>query len=580
MSASRDWRIWLFVFITLISAMLIIRPGIKYGVDIVGGSRITLRLEASHVTIKIEDLSKLDNLVRTLEDNLLSTVKVIRYEENTKQITLEVGRAVTEDMISGIIDNLGQFVKLEENKVSDETRDEIMHMLQARVDPYGTIGAQFKPLGMNFILFEVSGIEPERAKELLGRQGKLEAFVDNTLVLRGGDIVRVGLVRIELVSGGYRYHVPFEISDDAARRFADASAGKAGHCLAIYLDRSDDAVLIFDRQLLGELETFAYDENRRMFGHRTAGFPVMVPAAAVTHGPLDAETLEFLRGRREFVIRAILLGEEKDFSSEVIDKIKELFPIIESIPRPADQIADEWIRKACGLESWPQIESDVAGKAVTNVEITGVRSSRDAAERDARDLQILLSQRLPVKISFEGETVIEPRLGAEIKNEAMRAAIGAIVGVFAMLYIRYRRFRIAGAIVGTMICELIITLGLASAIHWTIGLPEIGGLIAVIGSGVDHQIVITDEILRGVTPQVRKVSIRGRIGRAFSVIFAAAATTIAAMVCLATLGFGVMRGFALITIIGVLSAVLITRPAYARIASALLSKELMGEGAA
>ncbi len=574
MSASRDWHIWLLVLVTLFSAMLLIRPGIKYGVDIAGGSRITLRLEASHVTIKIEDLSKLDNLVRTLEDNLLSTVKVVAYNENVKQITLEVGRAVTEDMISGIIDNLGQLVGLEENKVSDETRDEIMHILQARVDPYGTIGAQFKPLGMNFILFEISGIEPERAKELLGRQGMLEAFVDNTLVLRGGDILRVGLIRIELEAGGYKYHVPFEISEDGARRFAQASVGKAGHCLAIYLDRPDDAVLIFNRQLLGELEAFTYDENLRVFIHRTGGFPVMVPAAAVTPGSLEVEVLEFLQKQRESAIRAIFLGEEKDFSPVIVDKIRELFSIVESIPRPADQIADEWVRRACGLESWPQIQADIAGKAVTNVEITGVRSSRDDAERDARDLQILLSQRLPVKISFEGETAIEPRLGAEIKGEAMRAAVGAIVGIWAMLYIRYRRLRIAVAIVGTMLCEVIITLGLASAIRWTIGLPEIGGLIAVIGSGVDHQIVITDEILRGVAPQAKKVSIRGRIGRAFSVIFAAAATTIAAMVCLASLGFGVMRGFALVTIIGVLSAVLVTRPAYARLISASLAKEL------
>ncbi len=70
-----------------------------------------------------------------------------------------------------------------------------------------------------------------------------------------------------------------------------------------------------------------------------------------------------------------------------------------------------------------------------------------------------------------------------------------------------------------------------------------------------------------------KLPIDRRTGRAFSVIFAAAATTIAAMVALAAFGFGAMRGFAIITLFGVLISVLITRPAYARIIGTLLERE-------
>jgi preprotein translocase subunit SecD len=161
-------------------------------------------------------------------------------------------------------------------------------------------------------------------------------------------------------------------------------------------------------------------------------------------------------------------------------------------------------------------------------------------------------------------------------NEAVRAGFVAIMGVGALIYLRYRRIEIIIAIMGTMISELIITLGIASALGWVIGLPEIGGLIAVIGTGVEHQIIITDEVLRGGLPQTRRMSLRGRISRAFSIIFAAAATTIAAMVSLASLGFGAMRGFALITMAGVIIAVILTRPAYARIISLVLTAERLG----
>ena len=52
---------------------------------------------------------------------------------------------------------------------------------------------------------------------------------------------------------------------------------------------------------------------------------------------------------------------------------------------------------------------------------------------------------------------------------------------------------------------------------------------------------------------------------AFFIIFGAAATTIAAMVPLMSIGVGFIRGFAITTIVGVLVGILITRPAYARI---------------
>jgi len=55
---------------------------------------------------------------------------------------------------------------------------------------------------------------------------------------------------------------------------------------------------------------------------------------------------------------------------------------------------------------------------------------------------------------------------------------------------------------------------------------------------------------------------QSRFRKAFWVIGAAAATTIIAMSPLAILSLGDLRGFAIITILGVLIGVLVTRPAY------------------
>jgi preprotein translocase subunit SecD len=108
----------------------------------------------------------------------------------------------------------------------------------------------------------------------------------------------------------------------------------------------------------------------------------------------------------------------------------------------------------------------------------------------------------------------------------------------------------------------------AGTFLWTIDLPTIGGLVAVIGTSVDHQIIIADETLRG-EKERRTYSMKEKIKRAFFIIFGAAATTIAAMLPLMFLGVGLVRGFAITTIVGVLVGILVTRPAYAKIVEAI-----------
>ena len=56
-----------------------------------------------------------------------------------------------------------------------------------------------------------------------------------------------------------------------------------------------------------------------------------------------------------------------------------------------------------------------------------------------------------------------------------------------------------------------------------------------------------------------------RFRKAFWVIGAAAATTIVALSPLAVLSPGDLQGFAIVTIVGVLIGVLVTRPAYGNI---------------
>jgi len=129
--------------------------------------------------------------------------------------------------------------------------------------------------------------------------------------------------------------------------------------------------------------------------------------------------------------------------------------------------------------------------------------------------------------------------------------------------------------VGTSVSEVIMILGVAAAIGWQMDLAAIAGIIAAIGTGIDHLVIITDEVLyEGKLPPT-KVFL-SRIGKAFAIIFGAAATTIIAMSPLVVMGFGALKGFAITTIIGVFIGVVVARPVYGVVIKELL--ETNGNG--
>ena len=105
--------------------------------------------------------------------------------------------------------------------------------------------------------------------------------------------------------------------------------------------------------------------------------------------------------------------------------------------------------------------------------------------------------------------------------------------------------------------EAIIILGVASLIQWNLDLPSIAGIIAGIGTGIDDVIVLMDESTSKVI-----LSIKQKIKRAFSIIIGAYFTSLVSLLPLLWAGAGLLKGFAITTIIGISVGVFITRPAF------------------
>ena len=220
------------------------------------------------------------------------------------------------------------------------------------------------------------------------------------------------------------------------------------------------------------------------------------------------------------------------------------------------------------------ISSDLQGQEATQISISGpgYGTTEDLAYLDAianmNNLQtILITGSLPLKLEIVKMDTISPAMGKEFIKNAFTAGILAILVVGLVVFIRYRRFKIVIPMIITSVSEVIIILGFAALARWNLDLAAIAGIIAAVGTGIDDQIVITDEVLKK-----RQFSLnwKEKIKRAFFIIFSAYVTTVVAMFPLMFAGAGLIKGFALTTIAGVTIGVFITRPAFAAMIEKLI----------
>ncbi|MBW2974233.1 hypothetical protein KY366_00815 [Candidatus Woesearchaeota archaeon] len=224
-----------------------------------------------------------------------------------------------------------------------------------------------------------------------------------------------------------------------------------------------------------------------------------------------------------------------------------------------------------------RIGAELKGKAETNIQISGSGTGISQQEAAVNALQnmkrlqtILITGSLPFKLDIVKTDTISPILGHEFVRNALLVGLIAILTVSIVVFLRYRKWKIAIPIVITSIAEVTILLGVAALIGWNLDLAAIAGIIISVGTGVDHKIIITDETLEG---EAKKIyNWKERFKGAFFIVIGAYLTTVFAMVPLIFAGAGMLKGFAIITIIGVSISIFITRSSYPRIIELLLKE--------
>ena len=215
-----------------------------------------------------------------------------------------------------------------------------------------------------------------------------------------------------------------------------------------------------------------------------------------------------------------------------------------------------------------RIGSSLKGKAETNIAISGPgvgRTQQEAIANSGKNMKrlqtILITGSLPVKLEIVKIDTLSPLLGKELTQNAIRIALFSILAVAVVIYIRYRKLTISIPMIITMASEIVLILAFAALVGWNLDLAAIAAIIVSVGTGVDDQIVITEEAL--LKQKESYSNWKDKLKKAFFIIIAAYFTTVVAMIPLWSAGAGLLRGFAITTIAGVTFGVFITRPAFA-----------------
>ncbi|HXS36985.1 MAG TPA: protein translocase subunit SecDF [Flavipsychrobacter sp.] len=220
-----------------------------------------------------------------------------------------------------------------------------------------------------------------------------------------------------------------------------------------------------------------------------------------------------------------------------------------------------------GARIWKKMTGDNVGKFVAVVlddivyscprvenEISGGRTSISGhfTAEEASDLaNILKSGKLPAPARIVQEQVVGPTLGAESIHAGMNSLLISFVVIFILMLLYYNTGGIVANI--SLILNLLFTVGILSALHATLTMPGIAGLVLTIGMAVDTNVIIFERIKEELsTGKSYQQAVIDGYKRSYAPVLDGHVTTLITAIILFIFGLGPVLGFATTQIIGIL----------------------------
>jgi len=171
---------------------------------------------------------------------------------------------------------------------------------------------------------------------------------------------------------------------------------------------------------------------------------------------------------------------------------------------------------------------------------------------EAKELAVILrAGSLPAPVKIVEERSVGPLLGRDSVRKGIRALMVGLILVMIFMAIYYN---LSGLIADlALVLNIILILGALVALHATLTLPGMAGLILTVGMAVDANVLIFERIREELRAGKRpKNAVDAGYHRALITIFDANLTTLIAALVLLRFGTGPIRGFGTTLSLGII----------------------------
>ncbi|GAB2961240.1 protein translocase subunit SecDF [Hymenobacter coalescens] len=207
------------------------------------------------------------------------------------------------------------------------------------------------------------------------------------------------------------------------------------------------------------------------------------------------------------------------------------------------------------VQSAPRVNGEIAGG---NSSISGSFTIDEAQDLATK----LKSGKLPAPTRIVEEAVVGPSLGQEAINQGLYSSLAGLAVIMVFMALYYGR---AGLVAdAALLFNMFLILGVLAQFSTALTLPGIAGMVLVIGTSVDANVLIFERIREELNHGLLlKDAINKGYSRAFSAIFDSNVMTLIIAIILGFFGTGPVQNFAITLGIGVftsfLSAVFVSR---------------------
>jgi len=408
-----------------------------------------------------------------------------------------------------------------EHAVNPSTMSNLLTILQDRLSTFGLKQITAEGLGNSEVYVTVpsaSQAEVQSTISVIESQGVFQGLVNGKEAVNGSGLLSgsIGATQPIVTGGNASWAVSFFITQQAANRFSKVVFGQANQPLYMFLDRPNNAIVLLNSSLLrASASTVAVNQTAELQALQRAtalgnqSIPVEVYNPDLSNlGPVSS----FFASNKGRYAKVMLAS---DTPNAIVSNLTAMnFSLSYATIQNATPVFTSALSSGSSVvivNEWPQIgllSSPILSPAITNgtvgqsYQISGVAPQTlspqaqlaFAVNQSNKIASILRGGALPVHVIVGIPTTIPPTLGSHFELISAIALLLAIVAVSATVAIRYKRLFLVVPIVFTTLAELFIILSIIGLIG-TIDLAAVAGMIAVIGTGVDAQIIITDEML-------------------------------------------------------------------------------------